>query len=219
MEHVTRVRPQTALGALLGGLLGTALALPAMAQDVPVTTQEQLENPAAENWMMIHGNYAAHRYSPLDQINLDNIDQLELAYTFAIQGVEGGGSRYANASLEGTPVVEDGMMYFPNGWGVVYKLDVSSPDRAVPLWVMDPQVDKPWAGDVACCGINNRGVALWQDKIISVALDGRLIATDKATGEVVWEREVADPAVAETLTVGPLVIRDLAIVGPAGAEY
>jgi alcohol dehydrogenase (cytochrome c) len=42
-----------------------------------------------------------------------------------------------------------------------------------------------WAGDVACCGINNRGVALWKDKVISVALDGRILAIDRDTGEEV----------------------------------
>ena len=72
---------------------------------------------------------------------------------------------------------------------------------------------------MACCGVNNRGVALWKDKIISISLDGRLFALNKATGEMVWERKVADPAVAETLTLAPLVVRDIAIVGVAGGEY
>ena len=72
---------------------------------------------------------------------------------------------------------------------------------------------------MACCGVNNRGVALWKDKIISISLDGRLFSLNKATGEMVWERKVADPAVAETLTLAPLVIRDIAIVGVAGGEY
>jgi alcohol dehydrogenase (cytochrome c) len=84
---------------------------------------------------------------------------------------------------------------------------------------MDPGTDRAWAGDVACCGVNNRGVALWKDKVISVTLDGRLIATNKATGEVVWERKVADPAIGETLTIAPLIVRDLAIVGAAGGEF
>ena len=84
---------------------------------------------------------------------------------------------------------------------------------------MDPETDKAWAGDVACCGVNNRGVALWKDKVISVTLDGRLIAINKATGEIAWERKVADPAIAETLTVAPLIVRDVAIVGAAGGEY
>ena len=55
--------------------------------------------------------------------------------------------------------------------------------------------------------------------MISIALDGRMFAINKATGEVVWERKIADPALGETLTVAPLVIRDLAIVGIAGGEF
>ena len=86
-------------------------------------------------------------------------------------------------------------------------------------WKFDPGTDRAWAGDVACCGVNNRGVALWKDKMISISLDGRLFSLNKATGEMVWERKVADPAVAETLTLAPLVIRDIAIVGVAGGEY
>ena len=86
-------------------------------------------------------------------------------------------------------------------------------------WKFDPGVDRAWAGDVACCGVNNRGVALWKDKVISIALDGRMFAINKATGEMVWERKIADPAIGETLTIAPLVIRDLAIVGAAGGEF
>jgi alcohol dehydrogenase (cytochrome c) len=84
---------------------------------------------------------------------------------------------------------------------------------------MDPGTDRAWAGDVACCGVNNRGVALWKDKVISIALDGRLFAINKATGEVAWERKIADPAIGETLTIAPLVIGDVAIVGTAGGEF
>src|SRR6202000_1004269 len=83
---------------------------------------------------------------------------------------------------------------------------------------VDPGPDRAWAGAVACCGVNNRGVALWKDKVISIALDGRMFAINKATGEVVWERKIAEPALGETLTIAPLIIRDLAIVGAAGGE-
>ena len=102
--------------------------------------------------------------------------------------------------------------------GSVYKLDITQgPGKLV--WKMDPGTDKDWSGAVSCCGVNNRGVALWQDKVISHTLDGRLIATDKETGEVAWERQVADPAIAEVITVAPLVVKDLAITGVSGAEY
>jgi alcohol dehydrogenase (cytochrome c) len=206
--------------ALLGALVSTASVLPVMAQQAaPVTTQAQRENPNPNDWLMVHQNYFAHRFAQTTQITTDNIANLHVAYTLALAGVEGGGSRYANASLEGTPIAEDGRLYVTNGWGNLYKIDARSGNQARIEWMMDPELDKPWAGDVACCGVNNRGVALWNDKVISVALDGRVIATDKATGEVVWELKDADPAIAETFTVAPLVVGDIAIVGPAGAEY
>jgi alcohol dehydrogenase (cytochrome c) len=86
-------------------------------------------------------------------------------------------------------------------------------------WKFDPGVDRGWAGDVACCGVNNRGVALWKDQVISVALDGRIMALNRATGEQLWERKVAEPGLGETVTAAPLVIRDLAIIGSAGGEF
>src|SRR5262249_60988125 len=102
------------------------------------------------------------------------------------------------------PIVEDGMRYVADGWGTIYAIDVASGRRGVLRWKFDPQTNNAWAGDVACCGVNNRGVALWKDKIISISLDGRLFALNKATGEKVWERKIADPAIGETLTHTPL---------------
>ena len=132
--------------------------------------------------------------------------------------IESGG-RYKHGNLQATPIVEDGMMYVTDGWGSVYAIDVAGGKKGVIKWKFDPGTDRAWAGDVACCGVNNRGVALWKDKIISISLDGRLFSLNKATGEMVWERKVADPAIAETLTLAPLVVRDLAIVGSAGGEF
>src|SRR5437588_277321 len=97
--------------------------------------------------------------------------------------------------------------------------DMTSGKKGTFRWKFDPGTDKAWSGDVACCGVNNRGVALWKDKIISISLDGRLFAINKATGEKVWERKVADPAIGETLTLAPLIVKDVAIVGSAGGEF
>ncbi len=182
-------------------------------------TQERLLNAGAEpqNWIHHHGNYAATRYSTLDKINTENVGDLKMAWSFALGGVEGGGI-WPHGGLEGTPIVEDGAMYITDGWGSVYKLDISDGSGKL-IWKMNPETDKDWAGAVACCGVNNRGVALWKDKVISHTLDGRLIATDKETGEVAWEREVADPSISETITGAPLIVGDLAITGVAGAEY
>ena len=204
-------------GAFAGSLLVTTALTPLHAADV---TTERLLNPQREpqNWILHHGNYQGHRFSALKEINAETVKNLKPAFTVALSGFQSGG-RYAAGALEATPLVEDGIMYVPDGWGSVYAIDVTAGKKGTIKWKMDPGTDRAWAGDVACCGVNNRGVALWKDKVISIALDGRMFAINKATGEVVWERKIADPALGETLTIAPLVIRDLAIVGAAGGEF
>ena len=113
-----------ARSAWLAGLLATALAVPALAASE--TTADRLLNAGAEpqNWLTHHKDYAATRYSTLDQITKDNVKDLKVAWTFALGGIEGGGI-WPHGGLEGTPIVEDGAMYVTDGWGAVYKLDVS----------------------------------------------------------------------------------------------
>ena len=208
---------KTLIGACAGSLLMATALTPVRAADM---TNERLLNPQREpqNWILHHGNYQGHRFSALKEINTDTVKNLRPAFTVALGGFQSGG-RYAAGALEATPLVEDGIMYVPDGWGSVYAIDVTAGKKGTIKWKMDPGTDRAWAGDVACCGVNNRGVALWKDKVISIALDGRMFAINKATGEVVWERKIADPALGETLTIAPLIIRDLAIVGPAGGEF
>jgi alcohol dehydrogenase (cytochrome c) len=208
---------RVSLVAILSSFLAATALTPVRAGDMTFDRALQVDKEP-HNWLLHHGNYAGHRFSALKDINTDNVKNLKLVYSVALGGFESGG-RYKFGNLEGTPIVEDGVMYVTDGWGSVYAIDVTSGRKGVFKWKMDPGTDRAWAGDVACCGVNNRGVALWKDKVISVTLDGRLIAINKATGEVVWERKVADPAIGETLTIAPLVIRDLAIVGAAGGEF
>jgi alcohol dehydrogenase (cytochrome c) len=209
---------KTFASALTGSFLMATALTPAVAADL---THERALNVAKEpqNWLLHHGNYEGHRFSALKEINTDNAKNMKMAFSVALGGSEGAGTRYKFGNLEATPLVEDGIMYVPDGWGSVYAIDLTSGKKGMFRWKFDPQTDKAWAGDVACCGVNNRGVALWKDKVISISLDGRLFSINKATGEKVWERRVADPAIAETLTAAPLIVRDVAIVGTAGGEY
>jgi alcohol dehydrogenase (cytochrome c) len=204
-------------GAAFGALITTA-STPVQAADM---TFDRALNAAKEpqNWILHHGNYQGHRFSQLKEINTDTVKNLRVAFTVALGGFEGAGTRYKFGNLEATPIVEDGVIYVPDGWGTVYAIDAASGKKGMFKWRFDPQTNKAWAGDVACCGVNNRGVALWKDKVISISLDGRLFAINKATGEKVWERKVANPDNGETLTLAPLIVRDVAIVGSAGGEY
>jgi alcohol dehydrogenase (cytochrome c) len=205
---------ESAIATLL--LCASALA-PAVAADM---TFERALNADQEpqNWLLHHKNYQGHRFSQLKEIDIATVGGLRLAFTVGLGGLQAGG-RHAQGNLEATPLVDDGMMYVADGWGSVYAIDVTSGRKGMIRWKFDPGVDRIWAGDVACCGVNNRGVALWKDKVISIALDGRIFAINRSTGEMVWERKVAEPAIGETITAAPLVVRDIAIVGSAGGEY
>ena len=164
-----------------------------------------------QNWITHHKDYSAQRFSTLDQINAGNVKGLKVAWTMQLGGVEGGGI-WSHGGLEGTPIVEDGFMYVTDGWGSVYKVDTHG-GKGTLLWKMDPKTDHDWAGAVACCGVDNRGVGLYKDLVISHTLDGRLIATDKETGQVKWQRQVADPDKGEVVTGAPLIVKNMAITG------
>ena len=185
----------------------------------PDTTSERLLNADKEagNWITHHKDYSAHRFSSLDQINAGNVKNLKVAWTLQLGGIEGGGI-WSHGGLEGTPIVENGFMYVTDGWGSVYKIDTHGGHGRL-LWKMNPKTDHDWAGAIACCGVDNRGVALYKNLVISHTLDGRLIATDKETGQVKWQRQVANPDKGEVVTGAPLVVKNMAITGVAGAEY
>nr|WP_294523927.1 PQQ-dependent dehydrogenase, methanol/ethanol family [uncultured Rhodopila sp.] len=182
-------------------------------------TAEQLLNADSDpgNWLTHHKDYSAQRFSPLNQINKDNVKNLHVAWTLQLGGIEGGGI-WTHGGLEGTPIVENGMMFVTDGWGSVYKIDTRGGQAKV-LWRMDPKTDHDWAGAVACCGVDNRGVALSGNLVLSHTLDGRLIATNKDTGQIAWQRQVADPDKSEVITGAPLVVKNMVITGVAGAEY
>jgi alcohol dehydrogenase (cytochrome c) len=201
--------------ALAGtGVIGT-LSISA-AEEI---THERLLNADKEtgNWLLHHKNFSAHRYSSLNEINRETVKNLKVAWTFHLGGVEGGGI-WTHGGLEGTPIAENGILYVTDGWGSIYKIDTHGGHGSL-VWKMDPKTDHDWAGAVACCGVDNRGVALWGNLVISHTLDGRLIATNKETGQIVWQRNVADPNKGEVITGAPLVVKNLAITGVAGAEY
>src|SRR5262249_42326105 len=110
--------------AFAGSLLMATALTPVRAGDM---TNERLLNPQREpqNWILHHGNYQGHRFSQLKEINTGTVGGMKLAYTVALSGFQSGG-RYAHGALEATALVEDGIMYVPDGWGSVYAIDVTT---------------------------------------------------------------------------------------------
>ena len=166
-------------------------------------TYERLVNPEPQNWLMNHHDYTSQRFSALDAINKGNVRNLRLLFAIALGGTS------TNESLEATPLVEDGFMYMVDSWGVVSKIDVRSGTAGRFLWKMDPKLEKQ---------DRNRGVALWQNLVISVTgYAGRVIATDKETGAIVWDKNLLDQADLE-LTAAPLALKDSIVIGGSGGD-
>ena len=192
-------------GGAASALAACALALfaataPATAADV---TYERLLNPEPHNWLMNHHDFSAQRFSALDAINRSNVKNLKLAFAIALGGTS------ANEYLEMTPLVEDGFMYVADSWGIVSKIDVRSGTSGPIVWQMNPKLEKQ---------DRNRGVALWNDLVISTTgYEARVIATDKDSGRVVWETNLLDQADLE-LTAAPLALKDSIVVGGSGGD-
>jgi alcohol dehydrogenase (cytochrome c) len=192
----------------LSGIVGS---VPPVAKDV---TYERLLNARSEpqNWLTYYGAYDGQRYSPLDQINTENVKQLAPAWVFQCGsvGLHSGASTY---SFEAAPIVVDGIM-FVSGWdGWVWALDART---GALMW----QYRHASPFDVSlCCGNVNRGVAVAEGKVFVVTLNAHIVALDAETGKKVWDQTYGDVRAGESATVAPLVVKDMVIVGSSGGEF
>ncbi|MBT6240229.1 MAG: PQQ-binding-like beta-propeller repeat protein, partial [Verrucomicrobia bacterium] len=122
-----------------------------------------------------HGlNSQESRYSPIGQINADNVSELGLAWAKKLSTVRG---------IEATPLVIDGILYYSLPWSVVQATDGIS---GATIWSWDPRVDKAVWGRKACCDVVNRGVAHANEHIYASTLDGRLVCLKASDGTQVW---------------------------------
>jgi quinohemoprotein ethanol dehydrogenase len=168
----------------------------------------RLINAAKEghNWLTHGGTYAEQRFSPLDQINRDNVAKLRLAWFYDLD---------TNRGQEATPLVVDGVLYTSTAWSKVVALDAATGKL---LWQFDPKVPPEKAFD-GCCDVVNRGVAYYDGKIYVGAFDGRLIALDAKNGQRIWEQQTTDTTKPYTITGAPRVVRGKVLIGNGGAEF
>lgn len=171
-------------------------------------TTERLSNAANEpsQWMMVGGTYEERHYSPLDEINRNNVDQLKLAW-FADYDT--------NLSQQGTPLYIDGVIYVSTAWSKVYAYDART---GAQLWQYDPKTPKEIAAKV-CCGIVNRGIAAFEGKIYLGTLDGYLVAINARTGQEEWRKLTVDQDKQYTVTSAPRVIKGQVVIGNSGSEF
>ena len=169
-------------------------------------TQDMLDHAYGDsnNFLHTNGNYDQTRYYPAQQINLENVHKLKLAWTFETEIVE---------SQETTPIVVNGVMYITTSFNHVYALDAKTGKM---LWH-----HKHKMGPITtyCCGPNSRGVFAYGDKLYMGTLDAKLVALDAKTGKQVWETQIADPELGYSETMAPTVVDGKVLIGTNGGEY
>jgi alcohol dehydrogenase (cytochrome c) len=189
--------------AAFAGSAMLALMAAASAAGAAEVSYQRLLHPEPQNWLMNHHDFSSQRFSPLASINKSNAKNLKLAFAVPLGGNSG------NEYTEATPLVDDGFLFITDVWGVLYKIDVRSGALGRIVWKMDPGQEKM---------DRNRGVALWGNLVVSVTgQDGRVIATDKETGKIVWDKNLKDQTDLE-LTAAPLALKDQIIIGASGGD-
>lgn len=169
-------------------------------EDFTPLTQEMLENPDDADWLMWRRNYEAWGYSPLDQINAENVQDLELAWAWAM----------VDGRQETTPLVYDGVMYLHNQGDTVQALDAASGDL---IW----EYTRDLPGELATSSSSIlRGMALANDKLYFVSGDMFLVALDPTNGQVVFETSMGDWEASFRVTGGPLVMNGVVVTGVSG---
>lgn len=173
-------------------------------------TEERVlrESAAGENWFVKGGNFRGEHFSPLREINARTVPGLGLEWSTDLPVPDG---------VSATPIVVDGVIYLSGAYSLVFAIDAGNGDI---LWQYDPGVRsrlaenprRSWTARV------NRGVAVWQGKVLLTTADCRLIALDAKAGEEVWSKQTCDPSLGYAITDSPYVGGDMVFVGNAGSE-
>ncbi len=176
----------------------------------PAFTAQELAAEPTTNWLTNGGSLSNARYSPLDEINSDNVGDLKGVWHVDLDS-SGVATKY---SAEATPVVYEGVMYVISGADDVWAIDVESGKK---LWKYEAKLDEKI--DTVCCGWTSRGVAVGEGLVFVGQLDGQLVALDQQTGEVKWKTAVGKWQRGETITSAPLYYDGRVYSGLSGGEF
>ena len=178
-------------------------------QDIPAFTDQQLIANPTDAWITNGGNTYNQRYSPLNEINTENVGSLEGVWMTHLNG-SGIGARFSG---EAQPIFYEGIIYVITGEDDVFAVDIDTGDI---IWTYEANLFDGIEG--ICCGWTNRGVAIGDNKVFIGQLDGQLIALDKDNGDIVWSVQAEDWRQGYSITSAPLYYDGKVITGFAGGE-
>jgi quinohemoprotein ethanol dehydrogenase len=176
----------------------------------PAFSADDLAKDPEDAWITNGGSLSNQRYSPLDEIDTGNVEELKGVWMTNLRG----SATAAKYSAEAQPIVYEGVMYVPTGSDEVFAVSVKSGDI---LWHYDPKLDQTI--NTVCCGWLSRGVAIGDGRVYIGQLDGKLVALDQKTGEVAWSTEVGSWKQGYTITNAPLYYDGMVVTGISGGEF
>ncbi len=188
-----------------GALLGTAMAVPATAEG---PNMDDLLNDANSTGDVLTYGMGPwqQRFSPLDSVNTTNVSRLVPVYAASLGGEKQRGQ-------ESQPIVYDGMIYVTGSYSRMFAFDARTGEKQ---WEYNHRLPD---GIMPCCDVVNRGAAIHGDKLIFATLDAHLVALDRKTGKVIWNKESADYKAGYSATAAPIIVKDMVITGNSGGEF
>jgi PQQ-dependent dehydrogenase (methanol/ethanol family) len=160
---------------------------------VPVT-DEMLWKPSPNDWLSWRRTLDGQAFSPLEQINRNNVSQMRMMWTRAM----------GTGNQESTPLVYNGVMYIPNARDQILAMDARTGDL---LWEFFRQYPQGVNGGT------NRNMAIWGTTLIDAGSDNQMYAVDARTGQQVWETFVLDPKKRASASSGPIIANGKVITG------
>jgi alcohol dehydrogenase (cytochrome c) len=147
-----------------------------------------------------------HRFSTLNAINSGNVSKMVPAFSASLGGEKQRGQ-------EAQPIVYDGTIYVTGSYSRLFAFDARTGEEK---WQYDARLPD---GIMPCCDVVNRGAAIYGDKIIFATLDARLVALNRNTGKVIWNKQIADYKEGYSATAAPLIVNGMVITGNSGGEF
>lgn len=194
------------LPALLVALMATATSAFA-ADNYPLVTDARLKNAAQDDgWLMYRRDYGSSGYAPFDLVNTGNVASLKPAWDYKT-GFDMG--------HESPPIVNGDYLFVTTPKNQLIAFQASTGKQ---LWKYEHDLSNTGLKTI-CCDVVNRGVALYEDKVYMATLDNRVVALDAKTGKVLWNKELNAPDLGYAMTLAPMILKGMVIVGVSGGEY
>jgi len=193
---------------LLAASIALTISIHVLAAGNVTDERVMKESADGRNWFVKGGSFRGEHFTPLDQINEDNVTDLGLAWAIDLPAPDG---------ISATPIVIDGVIYLSAAYSVVYAIDAKT---GKVLWTYDPKVRDVFTANPHLSWISrvNRGVAVWDGGVYATTADCRLIALDATTGQHRWTKQTCDNSLGYSISDSPYAGGGKIFVGNAGSE-